>query len=385
VPRTALEKDNDLNKRRVAKFLKQLATALADARAYAADAAADKAASGSRGSGSRAPLTRVESSSSAVLGIGLDERLGRAAVDVDGHPWEEGEQPFNADYLEVGRVVASRPTEHGLPPSFLVKWRALPYASAHHGATWGGWPRMQVLTTALRTSLVPHRYASATWEGCLALVNHQSAIAAFRARQRPPPPGEVVLALNGYRPPPSNFTPLAASPQYKNGHVLQPHQLDGLNWLLFSWCGMTLRAHDGARAPPPHCRAATSHRLPPLRLAAVRRCHIAVTSPPRCDLFTPRCDLFTPSRSLAPVHSSLAPLHNRYNHRSVILADEMGLGKTAQAIAMLDHIWRRESIRGPFLIVAPLSTLAHWQREIEEWTDLSVLNYWRPLITSDYL
>jgi hypothetical protein len=105
---------------------------------------------------------------------------------------------------------------------------------------------MQVLTTALRTSLVPHRYASATWEGGLALVNHQSAIAAFRARQRPPPPGEVVLALNGYRPPPSNFTPLAASPQYKNGHVLQPHQLDGLNWLLFSWCGMTLRAHDGA-------------------------------------------------------------------------------------------------------------------------------------------
>ena len=56
----------------------------------------------------------------------------------------------------------------------------------------------------------------------------------------------------------------------------------------------------------------------------------------------------------------------------------MGLGKTAQAIAMLDHIWRRESIRGPFLIVAPLSTLAHWQREIEEWTDLSVLNYYDP-------
>ena len=137
MPRTALEDDNDLNKRRVAKFLKQLATALADARAYAADAAADAAAataadgaalsgSGSRGSGSRAPLTRVESSSSAVLGMGFDERLGRAAVDVDGHPWEEGEQPFNADYLEVGRVVASRPTEHGLPPSFLVKWRALP-------------------------------------------------------------------------------------------------------------------------------------------------------------------------------------------------------------------------------------------------------------------
>jgi hypothetical protein len=113
VPRTALEKDNDLNKRRVAKFLKQLATAPADARAYAADAAADTAADAAAdgaalsGSGSRAPMTRVESSTSAVLGMGFDERIGRAAVDVDGHPWEAGEPPFNADYLEVDRVVAS--------------------------------------------------------------------------------------------------------------------------------------------------------------------------------------------------------------------------------------------------------------------------------------
>ena len=242
MPRTALEKDNDLNKRRVAKFLKQLATALADARAYAADAAADKAASGSRGSGSRAPLTRVESSSSAVLGIGLDERLGRAAVDVDGHPWEEGEQPFNADYLEVGRVVASRPTEHGLPPSFLVKWRALPYASAHHGATWGGWPRMQVLTTAPITSLVPTDMRAlhgrvASPSSTTRARSRRGASAAAAARE-----GEAQRLPSTS----SNFTPLAASPQYKNGHVLQPHQFDGLNWLLFSWCGMTLHAHDGA-------------------------------------------------------------------------------------------------------------------------------------------
>ena len=45
-----------------------------------------------------------------------------------------------------------------------------------------------------------------------------------------------------------------------------------------------LRAHDGARAPP-HCLAAVTPTTA-LRPAAVRRCHIAVTSPPRCDLFT---------------------------------------------------------------------------------------------------
>ena len=26
--------------------------------------------------------------------------------------------------------------------------------------------------------------------------------------------------------------------------------------------------------------------------------------------------------------------------------------------------------RGPFLVLAPLSTLSHWQREVEAWTDL---------------
>ena len=44
-----------------------------------------------------------------------------------------------------------------------------------------------------------------------------------------------------------------------------------------------------------------------------------------------------------------------------MLADEMGLGKTAQSIAMLDHLWRHEHVRGPFLVIAPLSTLSHWQ------------------------
>jgi chromatin-remodeling ATPase INO80 len=45
-----------------------------------------------------------------------------------------------------------------------------------------------------------------------------------------------------------------------------------------------------------------------------------------------------------------------------ILADEMGLGKTIQAIALLAHISERKGIWGPFLIVAPNSTLFNWQQ-----------------------
>ncbi|KAI8905848.1 SNF2 family N-terminal domain-containing protein, partial [Gorgonomyces haynaldii] len=47
-----------------------------------------------------------------------------------------------------------------------------------------------------------------------------------------------------------------------------------------------------------------------------------------------------------------------------ILGDEMGLGKTLQTIAFLAHL-REMGTMGPFLIVAPLSTISNWVNEIE--------------------
>ena len=32
-------------------------------------------------------------------------------------------------------------------------------------------------------------------------------------------------------------------------------------------------------------------------------------------------------------------------------------------------------IRGPFLVIAPLSTIVNWQREFEEWTDINAIVY----------
>ena len=43
-----------------------------------------------------------------------------------------------------------------------------------------------------------------------------------------------------------------------------------------------------------------------------------------------------------------------------ILADEMGLGKTIQAIALLSHISSAKNVWGPFLVIAPSSTLHNW-------------------------
>ncbi|ORZ15904.1 P-loop containing nucleoside triphosphate hydrolase protein [Absidia repens] len=64
-----------------------------------------------------------------------------------------------------------------------------------------------------------------------------------------------------------------------------------------------------------------------------------------------------------------------YSYRSCILADEMGLGKTVQSVAFLNDIYHNIGIRGPFLIVAPLSTIPHWERAFRAWTDLNVIDF----------
>lgn len=60
--------------------------------------------------------------------------------------------------------------------------------------------------------------------------------------------------------------------------------------------------------------------------------------------------------------------------KNCILADEMGLGKTIQSITFLYEIFSM-GIRGPFLIIAPLSTITNWEREFRTWTHMNVIVY----------
>lgn len=48
----------------------------------------------------------------------------------------------------------------------------------------------------------------------------------------------------------------------------------------------------------------------------------------------------------------------------------MGLGKTAQSIAALESIHTVGGMPGPFLVIAPLTALGHWKREISAWTSM---------------
>ena len=68
-------------------------------------------------------------------------------------------------------------------------------------------------------------------------------------------------------------------------------------------------------------------------------------------------------------HQSLRERSQRYP------CDEMGLGKTLQTISFLAHL-REKGVWGPFLVVAPLSTINNWVLEFERFTpDIPALMY----------
>ncbi|ORC86292.1 DNA excision repair protein [Trypanosoma theileri] len=50
-----------------------------------------------------------------------------------------------------------------------------------------------------------------------------------------------------------------------------------------------------------------------------------------------------------------------------ILGDEMGLGKTIQVAAMLNALHNSQQLRGPCLIVSPLTVLQQWVMEMHRW------------------
>uniref|UniRef100_A0A1A9ZZF1 Chromo domain-containing protein n=1 Tax=Glossina pallidipes TaxID=7398 RepID=A0A1A9ZZF1_GLOPL len=176
------------------------------------------------------------------------------------------EEYFNPDFVEVDRVLdmsihtdeqSGETTKH-----YLVKWKSLPYEDC-------------------------------TWE--LEEDVDAEKIEQYLKFNKVPPRCDW---KNKKRPHPDQWKKLEKTPVFKGGNTLRPYQLEGLNWLKFSW----------------------------------------------------------------------------YNSHNCILADEMGLGKTIQSLTFVHSVYEY-GIRGPFLVIAPLSTIPNWQREFESWTDMNVVVY----------
>ncbi|XP_041454100.1 chromodomain-helicase-DNA-binding protein 8-like isoform X2 [Lytechinus variegatus] len=179
--------------------------------------------------------------------------------------FDEGEY-FNPDFIVVDRILDKAITKDEdsdeMVTHYLVKWASLPYEES----TW--------------------ELAEDVDEGKKKIYEKCSKLPSKSERQRKSRPGK------------SEWKKLSKSPNYKDDNVLREYQLEGVNWLTFSWC----------------------------------------------------------------------------TGQSCILADEMGLGKTIQTIGFLQEI-EKTGIKGPFLVLAPLSTIANWQREVESWTDMNCVVY----------
>jgi hypothetical protein len=71
---------------------------------------------------------------------------------------------------------------------------------------------------------------------------------------------------------------------------------------------------------------------------------------------------------LPPVCDQLADCPPQGNN--TILADEMGLGKTVQCVSLVGLLAQHMSVRGPFLVVVPLSTVPNWIKEFRKWVPM---------------
>uniref|UniRef100_A0A3Q2XYW2 Chromodomain helicase DNA binding protein 1-like n=1 Tax=Hippocampus comes TaxID=109280 RepID=A0A3Q2XYW2_HIPCM len=64
------------------------------------------------------------------------------------------------------------------------------------------------------------------------------------------------------------------------------------------------------------------------------------------------------------------------NQQGCILGDEMGLGKTCQTISLLVYMAGALDVKGPFLVLSPLSVMENWRSELERFSpSLTVLCY----------
>jgi len=168
-------------------------------------------------------------------------------------------------------------------------------------------------------------------------------------------------------------------PEWTNvDRIVTDEELDGTQYFLVKWSGCpysecTWESRD---------KLASDNDKTRLEIYEIRKMAVIAKMDRRRKKESPRINpsdvpAFHNGRELRSyqLESLKWMVKNWYSSKNCILGDEMGLGKTAQSIAVMAFQRQFGYVSGPFLVIAPLTTLGHWQREIETWTDMNCILY----------
>lgn len=133
-------------------------------------------------------------------------------------------------------------------------------------------------------------------------------------------------------------------PGYLQRGTLRDYQLQGLNWLVYSW------------SRNENCILADEVRE---RVLSFFSDEIVFSHFLFLFFSFPLTTLSLPFLFRPPPSLSLSL------HKTLLL--QMGLGKTVQCVSMLGYLRDQLLIGGPFLVVVPLSTVPNWAHELKKW------------------
>jgi chromodomain-helicase-DNA-binding protein 7 len=257
----------------------------------------------------------VQYSSLDLRDIHLNTRVKRFEASYD----EEeatlaGDNGTFESYCTVERFVAHKVRAGS--KQYLVKWMSLPYDEA----TW-------------------EDEEEPSFAAVLAQASEQ--LATYDMWQRVPTAEELEV-----KPKPSRKMAMEEIElEFSEGHELRSYQLEGVRPNLHAVC---IRV-------PVVCRLL-------LTMCLATRCAGCFTAGRRTRGASWRC----------AARGERAVLWSNCGAR---LQDEMGLGKTVQSVSFCESLRAQYNMRGPFLVVAPLSTIPHWHREFLEWTSMNAIVY----------
>jgi len=143
-------------------------------------------------------------------------------------------------------------------------------------------------------------------------------------------------------------------PGYLQRGTLRDYQLQGLNWLVYSWS----RNENCILADEVRRDFVFFSSFFPRRRGRLFFCGVG---------FLFFVFLLSPLNFLPPPTHPHPPTPRTHTSKHLLSFSKMGLGKTVQCVSMLGYLRDELLVGGPFLVVVPLSTVPNWASELRKW------------------